>query len=240
MKAQMTFGDMEYAECKRSGRRETFLRKMDALIPWAELAAVIQPHYYPGKRGRPPVGIETMLCMYFLQLWYSMSDEMTEESIYDSRTMKEFMGIGFHDADAPDATTLLNFRHLLERNGLQKKLFDTSSRTFSGTARRATAGWRRTGRGCTCCSGSRTCTGGFGARSRWGRARPPRRPGGGDLPGRPRAFRGARLSPPGERGFAPAAQNGGAQGWLHAKHELISASQGVQACGHSATITKAT
>ena len=124
MKVQLTFSDMERAERKRPGRRETFLRKMDALIPWAELVAVIQPRYYPGKRGRPPVGIETMLRMYFLQLWYSLSDEMTEESIYDSRAMKEFMGIDFHDADVPDATTPLNFRHLPERNGLQKKLFE--------------------------------------------------------------------------------------------------------------------
>ena len=65
MKEQMTFSDMEYAECKRTGRRKIFLRKMGALIPWAELAVVVQSRYYPGKRGRPPVGIKMMLCMYF-------------------------------------------------------------------------------------------------------------------------------------------------------------------------------
>jgi len=125
MKAQLTFSDIEYAERKRASRREIFLQKMDALTPWDELTAVIRPHYYPGKRGRPPCGIETMLRMYFLQLWYNMSDEMTEESIYDSRAMKEFMGIDFSEEDVPDATTLLGFRHLLERNKLQKKLFET-------------------------------------------------------------------------------------------------------------------
>lgn len=122
MKTQMTFSDVEYSERKRISRRETFLRKMDTLIPWTELVAVIQPCYYAGKRGRPPRGIETMLRMYFLQLWYNLSDEMTEDSIYDSRAMKEFAKIDFSEEDAPDATTLLQFRHLLERNGLQEKL----------------------------------------------------------------------------------------------------------------------
>ena len=116
MKTQLTFSDIEYAERKRVSRREVFLRKMDVLIPWAELTAVIQPYYYPGKRGRPPIEIETMLRMYFVQLWYNMSDEMTEESIYDSRAMKEFMRTGFRQQPVPDATTLLGFRRLLEQS----------------------------------------------------------------------------------------------------------------------------
>lgn len=123
MKTQLTFSDIEYSGRKRISRREIFLRKMDALIPWAELIAVIQPYYYAGKRGRRPRGIEVMLRMYFLQLWYNLSDEMTEESIYDSRAMKEFVRIDFHEENAPDATTLLQFRRLLECNDLQEKLF---------------------------------------------------------------------------------------------------------------------
>ena len=121
MKTQMTFSDVEYAGRKRISRRETFLRKMDALIPWAEPVAVIRPCHYAGKRGRPPRGIESMLRMYFLQLWYNLSDEMTEESVYDSRAMKE---IDFDEEDAPDATTLPQFRHLPERNRLQEKPFE--------------------------------------------------------------------------------------------------------------------
>jgi IS5 family transposase len=97
---------------------------MDALIPWAELEAVIRPHYYRGKRGRPPRGIELMLRMYFLQIWYNLSDEMTEEEIYDSHAMKAFVKIDFLEEDVPDATTLLSFRHLLERHKLQQKLFE--------------------------------------------------------------------------------------------------------------------
>jgi len=124
MKTQQTFSDIEYNARKRVSRREIFLKKMDALIPWSELITVIQPYYFAGKRGRPPRGIEPMLRMYLLQIWYNLSDEMTEEEIYDSHAMKEFARIDFEDEDAPDATTLLGFRHLLERNGLQKKLFE--------------------------------------------------------------------------------------------------------------------
>jgi IS5 family transposase len=124
MKTQQTFSDIEYSARKRVSRREIFLQKMDALIPWAELEAVIRPHYYAGKRGRPPRGIEVMLRMYLLQVWYNLSDQMAEEEIYDSHAMKEFLRIDFQEEDAPDATTLLGFRHLLEQHGIQKQLFE--------------------------------------------------------------------------------------------------------------------
>ena len=125
MKRQQTFGDIEYSKRKRVSRREIFLKKMDALIPWKKMSEVIQPYYYSGKRGRPPRGIEPMLRMYLLQIWYNLSDEMTEEAIYDSYAMKEFSKIDFLEEDVPDATTLLLFRHLLEENNLQEKLFET-------------------------------------------------------------------------------------------------------------------
>ena len=124
MKTQQTFSDIEYESLGRTSRREVFLQKMDALIPWGELEQIIKPHYYAGKRGRPPRGIELMLRMYLLQIWYNLSDEMTEETIYDSRAMKQFAKIDFQEEDVPDATTLLGFRHLLEKAGLQKKLFE--------------------------------------------------------------------------------------------------------------------
>jgi IS5 family transposase len=92
------------------------------------LEAVIRPHYYEGKRGRPPRGIELMLRMYLLQNWYNLSDEMAEEEIYDSHAMKEFVRIDFQEEDAPDGTTLLGFRHLLEEHGLQKQIFQEINR----------------------------------------------------------------------------------------------------------------
>ncbi|WP_299518251.1 transposase [uncultured Serinicoccus sp.] len=90
---------------------------MDQTIPWDRWVAVIQPHYYQerrGKRGCKPVPLETMLRMYLLQLWFSLSDEGAEEAFYDSYAMRRFMGLDFARQQVPDATTLLHFRHLLE------------------------------------------------------------------------------------------------------------------------------
>jgi len=123
MSHQKTFTDFEYENRKRKTRREEFLAMMDKIIPWDEWVAIISPYYPSGKRGRPVRGIETMLRMYFLQIWFSLSDEMTEESIYDSHAMRKFMRVSFEDEQAPDATTLLKFRHLLEENNLCEKLF---------------------------------------------------------------------------------------------------------------------
>ena len=123
MEKQQTFSDIEYSKRKRVSRREVFLKKMDTMIPWKEMTEIIQPYYYSGKRGRPPRGIELMLRMYLLQIWYNLSDEMVEESIYDSHAMKTFAKIDFSEEDVPDATTLLTFRHLLEENKLQEQLF---------------------------------------------------------------------------------------------------------------------
>jgi len=95
---------------------------MDAIIPWGRLCALIEPHYYEGKVGRPPLGIEIMLRMYLLQIWFSLSDELTEDGILDSRAMRDFMGINFLERQAPDSTTLMKFRHLLEKHELQKKI----------------------------------------------------------------------------------------------------------------------
>jgi IS5 family transposase len=126
MRNQQTFTDEEYSKRKRSSRRESFLTSMDRLVPWQALIALIEP-YYPasGRRGRQPIGIEAMLRMYFLQIWFNMADEALEESIYDSYAMRQFMKIDFYREDVPDATTLLKFRHLLERFNLQQTIFKT-------------------------------------------------------------------------------------------------------------------
>ncbi len=127
MNRQMTFTDFEYASRKRTTRREEFLKTMESIIPWEEWIALIAPYYPTGKRGRPPLGIEIMLRMYFLQIWFGLSDAMAEDSIYDSYAMRSFLGVNFGDAQAPDATTLLKFRRLLEKHDLAKKLFDDLS-----------------------------------------------------------------------------------------------------------------
>ena len=91
MDRQLTISDIEYGNRRKKTRREVFLETMDAIIPWERLCSLIEPHYYNNKTGRPPIGIETMLRMYFLQIWFSLSDELTEEGIYDSRAMYEFI-----------------------------------------------------------------------------------------------------------------------------------------------------
>ena len=100
-------------------RRERFLREMNQAVPWARLVALIQPFYPAGQRGRPPLGVERMLRVYFLQQWYALADEALEDALYDSRAMRAFLGGDL----VPDATTLLKFRHLLERHQLTERLF---------------------------------------------------------------------------------------------------------------------
>ena len=115
--------DMEYSNRKRTTKREKFLQSMDKIIPWADWVNMISQYYPSGKRGRRPIDIETMLRMYFMQIWFNMSDEGIEDAIYDSYAMKEFLGINFVQKQVPDATTLLKFRHLLEKHNLTKSLF---------------------------------------------------------------------------------------------------------------------
>ena len=110
---------------KKVTRREQFLAEMDAVVPWARLLGLILPHYPKTgpKGGRPPMPLETMLRVYFLQNWYALSDPMAEETLYDSESMRRFAGIELGDDRIPDETTILNFRHLLERHGLTEAIF---------------------------------------------------------------------------------------------------------------------
>ena len=103
----------EYSHRKRVPKRENFLQQMNQIIPWKRWVAMISPFYPEGKRGRPPKGIECMLRMYLMQAWFNLSDEGIEDAIYDSYSMKKFLGIDFRKQQVPDATTLLKFRHLL-------------------------------------------------------------------------------------------------------------------------------
>jgi IS5 family transposase len=124
MDRQQTFSDIEYGNRKRKTKREEFLAMMEKVVPWEAFVALVHPYYYAGKRGRPPIGIETMLRMYFLQVWFSLSDEKVEDAIYDSYAFRTFMGIDFLKKQAPDATTLCLFRTLLEENALTIEMFD--------------------------------------------------------------------------------------------------------------------
>lgn len=120
---QISFAQAEYAKKKKRTRREVFLEKMEQVVPWVRLMEVIEP-YYPksGKRGRPPIGLERMLRMYFVQQWYGLADEAVEDAVYDSQALRNFMGIDLSRTSVPDATTLMGFRHLLEAHDLTKAM----------------------------------------------------------------------------------------------------------------------
>ena len=123
MPHQLSFAQAEFAGKKKITRREKFLARMEEAIPWVKLLAVLEPHYPKGERGRPPLGLERMLRVYFLQQWYGLADEALEDALYDSQALRGFARIDLADEGVPDATTLLNFRHLLETHDLCKGLF---------------------------------------------------------------------------------------------------------------------
>jgi transposase, IS5 family len=125
MPKQPAFPGLRDAMKKKVTRREQFLAEMDAVVPWGRFLRLIEPHYPKAgsKGGRPPMPLGTMLRIYFLQNWYALSDPMAEETLYDSEAMRRFVGIELGDDRIPDETTILNFRHLLERHGLTEAIF---------------------------------------------------------------------------------------------------------------------
>ena len=125
MPKQPAFPGLRDAMKKKVTRREQFLSEMEAVVPWKGLLGLIDPHYpkVGPKGGRPPMPLETMLRVYFLQNWYALSDPMAEEMLYDSEAMRRFAGIELGDDRIPDETTILNFRHLLEQHGLTEAIF---------------------------------------------------------------------------------------------------------------------
>ena len=108
---QRTLAEEGFEKYRNPTRREQFLNEMNQIIPWAELSAVIEPFYPKGEGpGRPPVGVEHMLRIHFLQHWFSLSDPAVEEVLYDSRAMRRFVGIDLGREPAPDETTICKFR----------------------------------------------------------------------------------------------------------------------------------
>jgi IS5 family transposase len=107
MTHQTSFSQAEFAAKKKTTRREKFLARMEEVIPWSKLRAVLEPHYPKGERGRPPIGLERMLRVYFLQQWYGLADEALEDALYDSQALRGFARIDLSVDDVPDATTLL-------------------------------------------------------------------------------------------------------------------------------------
>jgi IS5 family transposase len=127
MPQQGSFSQAEYASKKKQTRRDKFLAEMEQVVPWPRLVARLVPLYPKGERGRPPVPLERMLRVHFLQQWYALADPAMEEALYDSQAMRGFAGIDLAVDAVPDETTILNFRHWLERHDLSRSLFDEVS-----------------------------------------------------------------------------------------------------------------
>ena len=126
MSQQLTFADSEFDSKRRQTRKEKFLGRMEKLVPWQRLESVIEPHYPKAGNGRRPYPLMTMLRVHCMQQWYSMSDPAMEDALYEIASMRQFAGLSL-DNPIPDHSTILKFRHLLERHNLARKIFDEVS-----------------------------------------------------------------------------------------------------------------
>jgi transposase, IS5 family len=121
---QLTLATAGFERYAKPTRRTAFLAEMEQVVPWSALCRLIEPYYPKPGNGRPPVGIERMLRIHFLQHWFNLSDPAVEEALNDSQAMRAFVGIDLGREPVPDETTVCRFRHLLEEHDLGRRLFD--------------------------------------------------------------------------------------------------------------------
>jgi transposase, IS5 family len=112
-----------YEQYRKPTRRDEFLATMKVIVPWSALCEVLEPHYPKAGNGRPPIGLERMLRIHFIQHWFNLADLACEQALYDSASLRRFVGIDLGCEPVPDATTMLKFRHLLNDNKLGEALF---------------------------------------------------------------------------------------------------------------------
>ena len=115
--------DQTFENYRKPTRRDEFLKTMEMIVPWAALCEVIAPYYPKAGNGRPPIGLERMLRIHFIQHWFNLADLACEEALYDSVSLRRFVGIDLGREPVPDATTMLKFRRLLHDNQLGEALF---------------------------------------------------------------------------------------------------------------------
>ena len=136
----MTLAAGGFERYGKTTRRAAFLADMERVVPWAELCALIEPVYPKAGNGRPPVGLERMLRIYFLQHWFNLSDPGVEEALYDSNAMRQFVGIDLGREAAPDEATVCRFRHLLEEHDLGRAIFEQVHRHLEAQGLKVTTG----------------------------------------------------------------------------------------------------
>jgi IS5 family transposase len=121
---QDSFSDAGFEKYRKKTRKEQFLDEMETIIPWQELSEAIEPYYpKPEGAGRRPIGIQRMLRIHFIQHWFNLSDPAVEEALYDSRALRQFVGVDLGREPVPDETTICKFRHLMEKHNLGDHLF---------------------------------------------------------------------------------------------------------------------
>jgi transposase, IS5 family len=135
---QLTLATVGFERYARTTRRAAFLAEMERVVPWPTLCGLIEPFYPKPGNGRPPIGIERMLRIYFLQQWFNLSDPAVEEALYDSQAMRRFVGIDLGREPVPDETTVCRFRHLLEALG--RRLFDEVRRHLTAKGLKVATG----------------------------------------------------------------------------------------------------
>ena len=137
---QMTLATAGFERYGKTTRRTAFLAEMERVVPWSALCALIEPVYPKAGNGRPPVGVERMLRIYFLQQWFNLSDPAVEEALYDSAAMRGFVGIDLGREPAPDETTVCRFRHRLEAHDLGRRLFEEVHRHLEAKGLKVSTG----------------------------------------------------------------------------------------------------
>ena len=124
---QRSFGDLGF-ESKRSKRtrKQRFLDEMELAVPWMRIEKCIKPYYHKARRGpgRPQMPLDVMLRIHFMQQWFGYGDQAMEEALYDIQILRNFAGLDAFEDHLPDETTILRFRHLLEKHGLADAIFD--------------------------------------------------------------------------------------------------------------------
>jgi IS5 family transposase len=138
---QMTLASQaSFEKYARKSRREEFLNVMDVVVPWRELEALIEPFYPKAGNGRQPVGLSIMLRVYFLQQWFNLSDPGAEDALYESPVLRRFAGVDLGRAAAPDETTILRFRRILEQHELCGQILDTVNHYLASKGLRIATG----------------------------------------------------------------------------------------------------
>jgi IS5 family transposase len=137
---QLTLATAGFERYAKRTRRAAFLEEMERVVPWPALCRLIEPFYPKPGDGRPPIGVERMLRIYFLQQWFNLSDPGVEEGLYDSLAMRRFVGIDLGREPVPDETTMCRFRHLLEARDLGRRLFAEVQRHLAANGLKVATG----------------------------------------------------------------------------------------------------